>query len=854
MTDPKIRLEDWFDDLCVRFIINLPQEELESVERICFQVEEAQWFYEDFIRPLDPSLPSLSLRAFCLRIFQHCPLLADFSQYHHLTAFSEFLAYKTRVPVRGAIMLNEAMDQVVLVKGWKKGAHWSFPRGKINKDEKDLDCAVREVFEETGYDLVAAGLAKEDEDHKFIEITMREQNMRLYVFRGVPMDTFFEPRTRKEISKIQWHRLANLPTFKKSKQQQENDLAINANKFYMVAPFLVPLKKWIARQRSSHHVPSGSTHLAVAAYDVEDVSTEEELGHEPRRDPRLGHAPADVARAGGSNGSKGALVDEEDPSTRLKRLLSVRDGPSLASPGPLAPELSNEAKSNALLALLRKGSAGPPANPLPVQDSLEATETKTAETKANSHVPHPSQSRHPRPHPHPYPSRPSQLPPPPQGAIPSHPPHRVPAHMPRHPPIYPSTANIQPLQPPQPQSQHLGVSGAPPPRSLFPFGPGPSRPEGANGQAEPELPSGPMGHAPVVPSASKLPLPKLTSHSLALLNAFKQNGNSREMDIEVSTAGALEPVEASSADVRPVKPPLTRRGFSNAPELVDVSGSGIQRRQKLVVPPVRPTPHALQGREALAGQAPGAIAVELSALQSPPPGLAFRVAPSPGLSMPRSVAPSPGHDLPSAPAEPTLQGAAFSSVLPWLHASQPPDNGIHTPRPHATFASSAERVDGSGPKAFAPSALRRPSPPATPTVAISTMPRPLSFDRRGSQSAEHKQALLSLFSKASPVALAATPLVSPIPTVPIGAGAIALPHTTATTATTATTTRLTQGDVNAGEHPRSRISSLTTSTSASDRERSKAPVVPARSQTPITHADKGFLLGYLEGVARASHR
>ncbi|KAA6408462.1 MAG: decapping enzyme Dcp2 [Lasallia pustulata] len=115
MTEAKMQLADWLDDLCVRFIINLPQEELESVERICFQVEEAQWFYEDFIRPLDPNLPSLSLRNFCLRIFQHCPLLSEFSTYHHSTAFSEFLAYKTRVPVRGAIMLNDAMDEVVLV-------------------------------------------------------------------------------------------------------------------------------------------------------------------------------------------------------------------------------------------------------------------------------------------------------------------------------------------------------------------------------------------------------------------------------------------------------------------------------------------------------------------------------------------------------------------------------------------------------------------------------------------------------------------------------------------------------------------------------------------------------------------
>jgi hypothetical protein len=42
--------------------------------------------------------------------------------------------------------------QCLLVKGWKAGASWSFPRGKKNKDEEDCDCAVREVcFLRCGY-------------------------------------------------------------------------------------------------------------------------------------------------------------------------------------------------------------------------------------------------------------------------------------------------------------------------------------------------------------------------------------------------------------------------------------------------------------------------------------------------------------------------------------------------------------------------------------------------------------------------------------------------------------------------------------------------------------------------------
>jgi mRNA-decapping enzyme subunit 2 len=92
-------------------------------------------------------------------------------------------------------MLNTSMDKCVLVKGWKSGSSWSFPRGKIDQDEDDRDCAIREVFEETGFDLT--GMVQVVDK---IDINIREQDMRLYIAPGVPEDTEFAPRTRKEIS------------------------------------------------------------------------------------------------------------------------------------------------------------------------------------------------------------------------------------------------------------------------------------------------------------------------------------------------------------------------------------------------------------------------------------------------------------------------------------------------------------------------------------------------------------------------------------------------------------------------------------------------------------------------------
>lgn len=282
-------LSDWLDDLTVRFLLNLPASELSSVPRLCFQVEEAQWFYEDFIRPAVAAsghtpLPSLALRQFCLLLFQHCPLLSGFTDAQHIAAYEEFLAYKVRVPVRGVIMLDEQMENVVLVRGWKKGASWSFPRGKINKDEKDLDCAVREVYEETGYDARQAGLVPENEgDAKFIDITMREQHMRLFVLRGVPKDTHFEPRTRKEIGGIKWYAIKDLPGFKKQKAHHEGDTT-GTSKFYMVAPFLAQLKKWIGQQKkqstakTSNFAPVNGNVAQVAA--AEDVELDDESAPE----------------------------------------------------------------------------------------------------------------------------------------------------------------------------------------------------------------------------------------------------------------------------------------------------------------------------------------------------------------------------------------------------------------------------------------------------------------------------------------------------------------------------------------------------------------------------------------------
>jgi 8-oxo-dGTP pyrophosphatase MutT (NUDIX family) len=91
------------------------------------------------------------------------------------------------------------LSQVLLVRGWSAKAGWGFPKGKINKDEDDETCAVREVYEETGFDITAL-----IDPAQFLEATIKEQRVKLFIVGGVPEDYEFEAQTRQEIGVGLW--------------------------------------------------------------------------------------------------------------------------------------------------------------------------------------------------------------------------------------------------------------------------------------------------------------------------------------------------------------------------------------------------------------------------------------------------------------------------------------------------------------------------------------------------------------------------------------------------------------------------------------------------------------------------
>lgn len=165
------------------------------------------------------------------------------------------------------------MTHVLLVKGWTARSSWGFPKGKVNKDEAEIQCAQREVYaaprshaprpapltaldsyEETSFDIT--GRASEGE---CLEAAIHEQRVRLYIIRDVGLDTPFAPRTKKEISKIEWHPVDSLPSSKNSSGHT------NANSYFTVIPFVSKLRHWIKLQRSSDKKRLARSAPAVAA-------------------------------------------------------------------------------------------------------------------------------------------------------------------------------------------------------------------------------------------------------------------------------------------------------------------------------------------------------------------------------------------------------------------------------------------------------------------------------------------------------------------------------------------------------------------------------------------------------------
>ena len=91
--------------------------------------------------------------------------------------------------------------------------------------------ALLQVLEETGYDISPL-----IDPNVFLETSIGEQYVRLYIIPGVPTNIDFVPRTKGEIKQLKWFSINQLPSHKNDRSF--NKVNGSTNMFYMVMPFV----------------------------------------------------------------------------------------------------------------------------------------------------------------------------------------------------------------------------------------------------------------------------------------------------------------------------------------------------------------------------------------------------------------------------------------------------------------------------------------------------------------------------------------------------------------------------------------------------------------------------------------
>lgn len=382
--------EEILEDLSARFLNNLPQEEIEPV-RAYWAAEQAHWFYEDYIRPLKPQLPVLGQKNFSQLLISQSPLaheLGGTGGVDYDAVWAEYCDYKKMVPVCGGILINKSGDKCLMVRGWKENAGWSFPRGKINSAESDVACAIREVEEETGFDLT--GLINPADN---IQTQISAQSVTMFIVKDIDESTVFETQTRNEIGAIEWVKLTDLPTWTGRRGPKATG-GKGQKKFYNVTPFVGPLKRWLTergmnpnskpRKGTKNQDTTDTAFRDLQPYQFDPVAPDPKPIHPEARQhsalddlfTRFVRGQNEMLRApsvvnGGDNregmrrllgtmhtrtgqmplGGMDPLQEEDDVLARLLGTVSV------ASTSDDAPQAPATAKQNKLLSMLNQSPA-----------------------------------------------------------------------------------------------------------------------------------------------------------------------------------------------------------------------------------------------------------------------------------------------------------------------------------------------------------------------------------------------------------------------------------------------------------------------------------------------------------------
>jgi mRNA-decapping enzyme subunit 2 len=172
------------NELEVSFLLSSSnlEENLKDPSFVCNQMQLAHYRYIDFWRKNHPELPEIKkLEVFLAKMFEYSTIFCGNDPAQLVKYYSQ---YKSKIPVCGCILLNKDLTKMVLCRNIN-GECWMAPAGKINEGETLAECAVRETYEESGFD--ATNLIDENQ---CLPLKIGKKMVHMFIIPNVP-DSFY---------------------------------------------------------------------------------------------------------------------------------------------------------------------------------------------------------------------------------------------------------------------------------------------------------------------------------------------------------------------------------------------------------------------------------------------------------------------------------------------------------------------------------------------------------------------------------------------------------------------------------------------------------------------------------------
>ncbi len=121
----------------------------------------------------------------------------------------EFFKHFKLVKTGGGLIKNDA-DEILLI--FRRGK-WDLPKGKMDADETLVECAVREVKEETGLKKIKTGKEIEITYHTYVEYGKHILKESHWFLMNAKKSEPLIPQTEEDITDIRWVKKEDLKNY-----------------------------------------------------------------------------------------------------------------------------------------------------------------------------------------------------------------------------------------------------------------------------------------------------------------------------------------------------------------------------------------------------------------------------------------------------------------------------------------------------------------------------------------------------------------------------------------------------------------------------------------------------------------